>query len=109
MSAKLLFLVVCGCCLVVSAPQLPAAQAVAQEGVHEERFEGTIDAIEQSYLVVAFGMQELTFTVPVEAVIRLDGQFVTLAELQPGYFVVIIADVNGENRIAKSIDASRVW
>jgi hypothetical protein len=88
---------------------LDATPAVAQEGTHEERFDGKIDAIEENLLVVAFGLEQLVFRVPADAVIHLDGEFATLEDLKPGQFVSIVAEVNGEQRSAKSIDASRVW
>lgn len=83
-------------------PAVPAATATAVQTC----LRGRIVLVQKSRLVVSVTGQHIRFRVADDAKIRVNGIEATLQDLKPRYAVTIVAEMKGEEPIAKYVEAA---
>jgi hypothetical protein len=111
-----MFLRKCSVALVVamglSVWTLPASRGQSEAGGPQqpdlaltETFEGTIVAIDAAQVTISIAGDQKRFAIADDVMILLNGAEASLDELKPGYLATIMAESDGDQLIAKVIDA----
>jgi hypothetical protein len=91
--------------LAASAAGLVLAVGTAQIAAAAEMFEGKVVAAQEKHMTLDHKEAQQVFVINPETKITLDGVAATWGDLKPGYAATVTAEKEGDQFVAKAIEA----